>query len=81
MDPVRKRYGDKIKLVPKAYDACEGADVLVLVTEWSEYQNPDFKRVQSLLRSPHVVDGRNIWTWYGLKKMGFEYQGIGVKVS
>jgi UDPglucose 6-dehydrogenase len=80
MDVVRGMYGDKIELVGNAYQACEGADVLVLVTEWREYQNPDFKRVQALLKAPHVVDGRNIWTHYGLRKLGFEYQGIGVKV-
>lgn len=80
MDAVRSIYGDRISLTSNAYQACEGADALVLVTEWSEYQNPDFKRVKSLLKSPQIVDGRNIWTRYGLRKQGFEYQGIGVKV-
>jgi len=80
MDVVRTMYGERIDLVPNAYQACEGADVLVLVTEWSEYQNPDFTRVKSLLRSAQIVDGRNVWTRYGLRKLGFEYQGIGVKV-
>jgi UDPglucose 6-dehydrogenase len=81
MDVVRKQYGDKIELVNNAYDACKDADVLVLVTEWSEYQNPDFKRVAKLMRSKQIVDGRNVWTSYGLRKLGFDYQGIGVKTQ
>ncbi len=80
MDAVRGMYGDRIELVANAYQACEGADALVLVTEWSEYQNPDFKRINKLLKNPQIVDGRNVWTRYGLRKQGFEYQGIGVKV-
>lgn len=80
MEVVRAQYGDRIELVKNAYAACEGADALVLVTEWSEYQNPDFVRIKQLLKNPQVVDGRNIWTRYGLRQQGFEYQGIGVKV-
>jgi UDPglucose 6-dehydrogenase len=51
----------------------------VLVTEWREYQNPNFKRIKELLGRPVVVDGRNIWSSYGLTKQGFEYRGIGVR--
>ncbi len=80
MDVVRGMYGNRIELVPNAYQACEGADALALVTEWSEYNNPDFKRIRKLLKSPQIVDGRNVWSRYGLRKQGFEYQGIGVKV-
>jgi UDPglucose 6-dehydrogenase len=79
MDVVRKLYGDRISLVDSAYDACKGADCLVLVTEWREYQNPDFTRIRKLLSSPVVVDGRNIWSSYKLTASGFSYTGIGVK--
>ena len=58
-----------------------GADALVLVTEWRQYQNPDFSRLKSLLRRPLLVDGRNIWSGYGLRKQGFTYDGIGVRGS
>lgn len=80
MDVVRGMYGDKIKLVQNAYDAAAGVDALVLVTEWREYQNPDFSRIKSTMKAPNIIDGRNIWTSYGLKKLGFDYQGIGVRV-
>ena len=52
----------------------------MLVTEWREYQSPDFERIRGLLAKPNVIDGRNIWSSYGLAGQGFEYQGIGVKV-
>ncbi|MDB4990643.1 MAG: UDP-glucose 6-dehydrogenase [Myxococcaceae bacterium] len=80
MDVVKGMYGDKIDLVDNAYKACEGADVLVLVTEWSEYQNPDFKRIGSLMKNTQIVDGRNVWTSYRLREQGFSYQGIGVRI-
>jgi len=52
---------------------------LALLTEWREYQNPDFERIKSLLKSPVLVDGRNIWSRYGLTAQGFQYAGIGVR--
>jgi UDPglucose 6-dehydrogenase len=70
--------GDKIRLVDDAYDAVKDADALALVTEWREYQSPDFQRLRSLMRRPYVIDGRNIWSDYGLRKQGFEYEGVGV---
>jgi UDPglucose 6-dehydrogenase len=77
MDSVRKLYGDRVELVENAYDACVNVDALVLATEWREYQNPDFSRMRTLMRCHALVDGRNIWTSYNLKSLGFQYQGIG----
>jgi UDPglucose 6-dehydrogenase len=79
MQAVRASYGDRIELAPDAYAACEGADALVLVTEWREYQSPDFARLKTLLKAPVLIDGRNIWSTYGLPAQGFQYQGIGVR--
>jgi UDPglucose 6-dehydrogenase len=79
MEIVRAEYGDKITLVADAYDALHGADALVLVTEWREYQSPDFRRVKALLKQPVLIDGRNIWSTYSLKSQGFSYDGIGVR--
>jgi UDPglucose 6-dehydrogenase len=75
---ARELFGDRIELVEQPYNATEGADALVLVTEWREYQNPDFDRIKACMRAPVVLDGRNIWTSYGLAKQGFTYMGIGV---
>jgi len=77
---VKAIFGDRIELVDHAYDAAKGSDALVLVTEWREYQSPDFARLRQLLKRPILVDGRNIWSSYDLPAQGFTYAGIGVKV-
>jgi UDPglucose 6-dehydrogenase len=61
----------------KSYDACQGADALVLVTEWNEFREPDFDRIKKLLRRPVVFDGRNIYNPETLKELGFAYFGVG----
>ncbi len=76
---VKALFGDRIELVDDAYDAVKGADALVLCTEWREYQSPDFTRIHKLLKTPVIIDGRNIWSSYGLPAQGFTYAGIGVK--
>ena len=81
MDHVRGIYGDRIVLTRDAYEAAEGADALVLVTEWRQYQNPDFERLKATMREPRILDGRNIWSTYGLRQMGFTYEGIGTRGS
>ncbi len=77
----RKHFGSRVSVVDDAYQAVEGAELLVLCTEWREYQNPDFDRVKSLMECPVLFDARNIWSSYGLRKAGFTYQGIGVRGS
>jgi UDPglucose 6-dehydrogenase len=81
MENVRALYGEKITLTKDGYEAAAGADALALVTEWRQYQNPDFARLKSTMREPRVVDGRNIWSSYGLRKLGFVYEGIGTRGS
>ena len=71
-------YGDRICLYDDAYEAAKGADALVLVTEWRQYQNPDFGRLKAIMARPLLLDGRNIWAGYGLRAQGFTYDGIGV---
>jgi UDPglucose 6-dehydrogenase len=74
-----ERFGNRITVVEQQYDAPQGADALVLVTEWRQYQNPDFNRIKAMMRTPVLLDGRNIWSTYGLRKQGFAYMGIGVQ--
>ena len=78
---ARARFGDAVSVVDQQYEAIAGADALVLVTEWREYQNPDFDRIKEVMRHPFLLDGRNIWSTYGLRKQGFIYAGIGVQGS
>jgi UDPglucose 6-dehydrogenase len=77
MAVAQKALGDRVTFCRRSYDALEGADALVVVTEWSEFREPDFERMKSLMRRPVIFDGRNIYNPATLKEMGFEYEGIG----
>ena len=70
-------FGDRITLCEKSYDALDGADALAIVTEWNEFREPDFKRMQQLLKTPVVFDGRNIYSPEQMRALGFTYFSIG----
>jgi UDPglucose 6-dehydrogenase len=74
---ARRTLGDRVTLCARSYDAVEGADALVVVTEWSEFREPDFPRIKSLMRRPAIFDGRNIYNPQHLRALGFHYEGIG----
>jgi len=74
---TKRILGDRIRYADHAIAACEGADGLILVTEWSEFRRPDFARMQKLMRSPVVFDGRNLFTPEQMKQNGFIYYSIG----
>jgi len=69
--------GDRIDYAETPMKALEGADALILVTEWNEFRRPDFDRLRELLKDPVVFDGRNIYSRKVLTKKGFTYYGIG----
>ena len=79
MDQAREMYGTRVTFADDAYEAARGADALCLVTEWREYQSPDFERLKSVMRRPLLLDGRNIWSTYGLRRQGFLYEAIGAR--
>jgi UDPglucose 6-dehydrogenase len=66
-----------VTLVKDMYAALDGADALLIATEWKVFRAPDLMRVKSLLKSPVIFDGRNLYEPADLKEQGFEYQGIG----
>lgn len=70
--PSGVTYGQDI------YDAVEGADALILLTEWKQFRLPNWKRVKELMRGNLVVDGRNIYPAEELEALGLEYKGIGI---
>jgi UDPglucose 6-dehydrogenase len=81
-DPVaipaaRKLLGARVDLHDNNYQCAEGADALLLVTEWREYRRPDFGRLRGLMRTPVLVDGRNIWDPVEVRAAGFTYHGVG----
>ena len=74
-----KRFGSRagFSVATDPYEALDGADALVLLTEWRQYWAPDFQRMRSAMRRPVIVDGRNIWSPERVRKRGFTYYSIG----
>lgn len=70
-------WGDKITYAKSSYDALNGADCMLLLTEWNEFRRPDFDKVKELLKSPVVFDGRNQYDAERMKQRGFEYICVG----
>ena len=66
-----------IDLYDDPYKMAEGADALVLATEWNEFKQLDFEKIYHLMRTPVLVDGRNQWDSARLREMGFTYFGVG----
>ncbi|MGY5351727.1 UDP-glucose dehydrogenase family protein [Wenyingzhuangia sp. IMCC45533] len=66
-----------IGYVDSKYKALEGADAMILLTEWKEFRSPDFMEIKSLLKSPVIFDGRNQYSVFEIEKEGFDYYQIG----
>lgn len=71
----------RLVLVDNQYHALEGADALVLVTEWKAFRQPDFKIVSDLLKNRIIFDGRNQYDPEEMMEKGFEYHGMGREVA
>lgn len=74
---AKKALGDSIEYAANMYEAIEGADALLLVTEWKQFTRPSWQRVKSLMCGTVVFDGRNIYDPKRLRAEGFEYYGMG----
>jgi UDPglucose 6-dehydrogenase len=79
LEKIAQHYGphDQLILCQTQYEAATDVDALMLVTEWKQYWNPNFRRLKQSMNHPLILDGRNIYNPYYLKDMGFEYIGIG----
>jgi UDPglucose 6-dehydrogenase len=77
MGIARRIFGDRVVLAGKSYDALRDADALAVVTEWSEFREPDFGKIRQLMRSPVIFDGRNIYSPAHMRALGFTYFSIG----
>ena len=66
-----------LSLYEHSYDCLEGAEALLVLTEWLSYRTPDFDRIRAQLRAPVIFDGRNLWDPARMAEMGFEYLSIG----
>ena len=76
MPNVKRIYSDKIGYAEDEYDALEGADALIIVTEWNEFRTPDFEKLSDL-NSKAIFDGRNLYDVAEMKGRGFYYSSIG----
>jgi UDPglucose 6-dehydrogenase len=74
---VRALYGDRLVFCDRPYGALEGADGLVVVTEWQEFRHPDFEVMRRLMQQPVIFDGRNIYDPKIMVDQGFTYYGMG----
>ncbi len=78
MEVAQSIIGDKgVEYMKNYYDALEGADALLLLTEWNQFRRPDYDRMKSLLKQPLIFDGRNQYDPAKMKELGFTYYCIG----
>lgn len=79
IENIRKIYGDKIQYFENQYDVLNQADALLIATEWPEYRNPDFERMQKAMIQSLIFDGRNLYGLDSIAELGFTYYSIGRK--
>jgi UDPglucose 6-dehydrogenase len=77
MTECKRRIGDRVIYCQDMYDAAEGADALLMVTEWKEFRMPSWNVLKKVMKRRLVIDGRNIYDKAELVSLGFEYDKIG----
>ena len=77
MENVRGRIGDRIQYADRAMEALDGADALLIATEWQVFRNPDFAEMKDRLNNPVIFDGRNLYDMSRMEELGFYYKSIG----
>ncbi|MHB1686519.1 MAG: UDP-glucose dehydrogenase family protein [Ignavibacteriaceae bacterium] len=77
VETTKTILGNKIIYAENSYKALEGADALIIVTEWNEFRNPDFGKIKSLLKEPVIFDGRNLYDVDKMKSNKFIYYSVG----
>tara|TARA_A100000171_G_C2140621_1_gene155875 strand:- start:17902 stop:19212 length:1311 start_codon:yes stop_codon:yes gene_type:complete len=81
MPNIKKQFGDKLTYKNAMYDALEGADALVICTEWSIFRTPNYQKLKQLLASPVIFDGRNLYNVEDMQAEGFTYYSVGRKTA
>lgn len=79
MPNIKKRFGDKLNYSESMYAALEGADALLICTEWSIFRTPDYDKLRQLLKNPVIFDGRNLYNVKDMEMEGFTYVSVGRK--
>ena len=78
MPVARKILRDRVVFVDRNLEALDGADALLIATEWNEFRHPDFDEIKKRLKAPLIFDGRNIFNAEKVRKLGFTYTGVGI---
>ncbi|MDU9047405.1 MAG: UDP-glucose/GDP-mannose dehydrogenase family protein [Candidatus Electrothrix sp. Rat3] len=79
MEEAKKYLPEGVEYVSGAYEACEGADAVILMTEWNQYRALDFEKLKEEMKTPIFIDLRNVYDPDSLKNAGFSYVGVGRK--
>jgi UDPglucose 6-dehydrogenase len=77
MPRAKAELGDSVSYADSVYAACEGAEAVLILTEWDEFANLDLARLHSILRYPIVVDGRNLYSLDTMREAGLQYYSVG----
>lgn len=77
MAKSREIFGDKITYCKDIYSACKDCDALVIVTEWGQFKKMNLKKIKDILKTPLIIDGRNIFSPEKMAKLGFDYYSVG----
>ena len=77
MDNVKEIYGDQLQYAKNQYDTLDGADCLIIMTEWGVFRNPDFDFIKTQIGQGLLFDGRNLFDPEDMKNRGFSYESIG----
>ncbi|MFD2584680.1 UDP-glucose dehydrogenase family protein [Pedobacter vanadiisoli] len=80
MNNVKGVIGDQVHYAKNQYDALENADALLIATEWSVFRNPDFEKIDNILKSKVIFDGRNLYDLQKMIDLGYYYNSIGRKL-
>ena len=81
MPNIKKQFGNKLNYANAMYDALQGADALVICTEWSIFRTPNYQKLKQLLSQPVIFDGRNLYNVEDMQAEGFTYYSIGRKTA
>ena len=77
LDEARKVFGNTVEYARSSYEALQGADVLILLTEWNLFRHPKLDKMREVMRLPVIFDGRNQYVRTDLIEKGLVYFGIG----
>lgn len=77
LEKAKSILNAEVELISDAYQACRGADALIILTEWNEFRRPNFERIKEMLQEPVIFDGRNLFELKMMARRGFTYYSIG----